>query len=192
MAEIRLSYERMMGYLPPYWRHYPQMRAILKALGLEIDDLDKQKDVILTDAFILEMGESRIEEWERWLGLPPNGTLMDRRLAILEYFAVINKMTKESIKALVSQLYEGARAEVVFEDSTIKIEVKPLPENDKKEYDFSILYNQLYMRKPCHISLDNIKRFYCSWGDIKRGFNTWQALKDNRPTWNDVKLFILD
>lgn len=191
MAEIKLSYERMRDMQPEYWYEYEEMQELLKALGLEIDDVNAEGELVLTDAFIMTMEEDRVEEWEKWLGLPPNGTLEERRLAILDYFMVIAKLTRDAIKTIVSASCDGARAEVVFKDSVLRVEVKPLPEHDTEEVDMAKVYKQLYTRKPCHISL-TLTRWYGSWGDIKQGFNTWQALKDDRPTWNAVKLFILN
>ena len=179
----------MMEYLPPFWHEYAEMQQILQNEGLELDDLDEDSECILNDAFILTMGESRIEEWEAWLKLPPNGTLQDRRMAILSYFAVISKMTRESIQTLVRSLYSEARSEVVFKNSTITITIKPLPDHDSDELDFQRLLDQLELRKPCHITLFT-KRWYCTWGDIKNGFNTWQALKDDRKNWQHVVEFI--
>ena len=189
MAVLVLSAKRMMEYLPPFWHEYAEMQQILQNEGLELDDLDDSSNCILNDAFILTMGESRIEEWEAWLKLPPNGTLDDRRMAILSYFAVIAKMTRESIEVLVASLYSNARAEVIFKNSTISITIKPLPNHDSDELDFQRLLDQLKLRKPCHITLFT-ERWYCTWGDIKNGFNTWQALKDDRTNWQHVIQFI--
>lgn len=189
MAVLVLSAKRMMEYLPPFWHEYAEMQQILQNEGLELDDLNEDSECILNDAFILTMGESRIEEWEAWLKLPPNGTLQDRRMTILSYFAVISKMTRESIQTLVRSLYSEARSEVVFKNSTITITIKPLPDHDSDELDFQRLLDQLKLRKPCHITLFT-KRWYCTWGDIKNGFNTWQALKDDRANWQHVIEFI--
>lgn len=189
MAVLVLSAKRMMEYLPPFWHEYAEMQQILQNEGLELDDLDDSSNCILNDAFILTMGESRIEEWEAWLKLPPNGTLDDRRMAILSYFAVIAKMTRESIEVLVASLYSNARAEVIFKNSTIGITIKPLPNHDSDELDFQRLLDQLKLRKPCHITLFT-ERWYCTWGDIKNGFNSWQALKDDRTNWQHVIEFI--
>lgn len=189
MAVLVLSAKRMMEYLPPFWHEYAEMQQILQNEGLELDDLDDSSNCILNDAFILTMGESRIEEWEAWLKLPPNGTLDDRRMAILSYFAVIAKMTRESIEVLVASLYSNARAEVIFKNSTISITIKPLPDHDSDELDFQRLLDQLKLRKPCHITLFT-ERWYCTWGDIKNGFNSWQALKDDRTNWQHVIEFI--
>lgn len=189
MAVLVLSAKRMMESLPLYWHEYEEMQELLKAMGVEINELTDDAEAIIDDAFIMTMGESRIEEWEKWLKLPPNGTLNDRRMAILSYFAVISKMTRESIQTLVKTLYSNARSEVVFKNSTISITIKPLPEHDADELDFQRLLDQLKLRKPCHITLFT-ERWYCTWGDIKNGFNSWQALKDDRTNWQHVIEFI--
>lgn len=191
MNTLVLSAKRMMEYLPPYWQEYAEMKAILRSTGSELDKLNDQSEFILTDAFIITMSERRIREWEKWLELPPTGTLEDRRLAILEYFAVISKLTKESIQVLVARLYKGARAIVRFNDSTIKITIKPLPEHDTEDIDFEILLKQLQKRKPCHIGL-YADRYVSTWGEIKKGFKTWGAVKGLCRNWQEVYEFILE
>lgn len=187
--ELVLNAEKMKNYLPLYWHEYDDMMTYLKALGADIDMLDKEKDFIITDAFIMQMSEPRIEEWEKWLDLPPNGTLYDRRLAILAYFAVISKMSRESIQTLVAALYNGARAIVKFKDSTIYITIKPLPENSTDKIDFELLLNQLQQRKPCHISLYT-ERYIGSWGEVKSGLNTWGNVKNKCGIWDNVYWYI--
>lgn len=191
MAELVLSAKRMMSYLPQYWHDYEEMQQILKNQGLELDELDDESEFVLTDAFIMTMSERRIAEWESWLGLPPTGTLEDRRLAILSYFAVIAKLTRESIQSLVSQLYQGARAIVRFKDSIIKITIKPLPEHDTEEINFDLLAAQLEKRKPCHIGF-NLDRYISTWNEINLGFATWGAVKGLRQNWQEVYDFILE
>ena len=186
---IELSYDRMMGYLPLYWHDYLEMKRLLKAYSLELDELDAEQQNILVDCFILEMRKERIEEWERKLKLPPNGTLQQRRLAILNYFAVVSKMTKQSIQATVAALYKGARAIVTFEDSTIKVLIKPLPENYRDPIDVELLYKQLYERKPCHLSLWS-ERYMCTWGDVNNWVDSWQELSERCDNWRDTTLFI--
>lgn len=186
-----LSAKRMMEYLPPYWHEYAEMQQILKNEGAEIDELDDESEFILTDAFLYTMTERRIEEWEEWLGLPPTGTLEDRRLAILNYFAVISKLTRESIQVLVSQLYQGARAIVRFKDSTIKITIKPLPEHDTEEIEFQILIDRLNPRKPTHIPLF-VDRYISTWGEVNQGFSSWGNMKNRRTDWQAVYDFILE
>lgn len=191
MAILVLSAKRMMGYLPNYWHEYEEMQQILKSQGAELDDLDEESNCLLNDAFILTMSETRIAEWESWLKLPPNGALQDRRLAILNYFSVISKMTRESIQTLVASLYNNARATVVFKDSTIRIKIKPVAEHDSDELDFQRLLDQLEKRKPCHIALLT-QRWMCSWRDVYHGFNSWRDVMNDRQTWRHLMLWIYD
>ena len=191
MTVLVLSAKRMMEYLPPFWHEYAEMKQILQNEGVEIDSLDEDSNFILTDAFLYTMTERRIEEWEAWLGLPPTGTLEERRLAILNYFAVISKMTKESIQVLVAQLYQGARAIVRFKDSIIKITMKPLPEHESDEIAFELLINQLALRKPTHLPLF-VDRYIGTWGEINQGFTSWGAVKARRTNWQAVYDFILE
>ena len=188
---LRLSAKRMMEYLPPYWWEYLELNQIFKVEGAEIDSLDEDSMAVLNDAFIMTMSERRIREWEQWLGLPPTGTLMDRRLAILNYFAVISKLTKEAIQTLVVQLYKGARAIVRLKDSTIKVTIKPLPEHDTEEIEFELLAKQLDRRKPCHLGYF-IDRYVSTWQEIGLGFKTWGAVKGLRKNWQEVYDFILE
>lgn len=189
MIELVLSAKQMQGFLPVYWREFTEMNELLKSQGIELDNLNTEKDFILVDAFILEMREERIKEWEKWLKLPPNGTLQDRRMAILNYFAVISKMTKQSIQVTVAALYNGARADVYFEDSTIKIIIIPLPDHYRDEIDFNLLIKQLYERKPCHISLFS-ERYMDTWGDVNKWVKSWSELSSRCNDWKDVTLFI--
>lgn len=183
------SGKRMMGYLPAYWHDYLEMQQILQSQGLEIDRCIDESGMILSEAFIMSASENRIAEWERWLDLPPNGTLDDRRLAVLAYFQVISKLTRESIKTLVSVLYDGARTSPFLEDSTLRIIIFPLPEKANDTLDLTRLTKQLEKRKPCHITLD-VQRGYCTWGDIKENFNGWDLAKAKFKSWEEMVMYI--
>lgn len=184
-------YQRMRGYQPPFWVEYPEMQVILQAQGSVVDEIKTGRGEMMLDAFIMTMSEDRCKEWEKWLNLPPNGTLQDRRLAVLDFFNHLNKLTRSSIQTLVSQFYDGARSEVSAAHYTLRVIVKPRPGNDMVDLDLSLLEGQLEIRKPCHLTLD-IQRWYCTWGDIKNNFSSWQNLKDRMPTWQHVKNFIPD
>ena len=182
--------KRMMGYLPPYWHESAEMQQILRTAGAEIDTLNKKIECIYLDAFIMTAGESRIAEWEKWLKLPPAGTLDERRRRVLSYFQVFVKLNEGVIKTLVAVLYRDARAKVTFADGEIKIIVIPWPEN-YLDTDTALLVEQLETKKPCHIGIA-ARRFQCTWGDINNSFATWAAAKTQRPTWRDIMLHIPD
>lgn len=180
--------KRMMGYLPPYWHENAEMQQIMQTDGAEVATLNQQAESIYTDAFIMQASESRIAEWEKWLKLPPTGTLDERRRKILSYFQVFVKLNEGVIKTLAAAIYRGARARVRFLDSEIKILVIPLPEN-YHDTDTSLLVMQLEPKKPCHIGV-SASRYQCTWGDINRSFTTWGHAKAERPTWRDIILHI--
>lgn len=184
-----LSCDRMLNYLPAYWQVIEEMKRILYAEGIELDGISETSERIMLDAFIMTASESRIAEWEKWLNLPPTGTLEERRWTVLQYFAVISKLTDQSIKTLVASLYNGARAVNRFEDSTIKIIVVPLPEHFMDEFDFSLLHKQLSTRKPCHIGV-TAERGFSDWGDVKENFNSWGNVKSKFKTWEEVLMYI--
>lgn len=188
---MRITTQELLQYLPAYWYEYYEMEAIMGAEAPELNALDTHSDTILLDAFLETMTEPRIREWEKWLNLPPTGTLDDRRMAIVRYFSVVSKLTKESIQTLVAQLYKGARAIICFSDSTIKITIKPLPEYDTETIDFQILLRQLSSRKPCHIGLFT-ERFISTWGDVAQGFDSWGEVNTLRKSWQEVYDFILE
>ena len=165
------------------------MKRILHAQSVELTDSHEEAFVILTDAFLTTMGESRIREWEIWLKLPPTGTLEERRSRIAQKFGVVSKLNEREIKTLVATLHNDARAKVQLLDSDIKITVIPLPEHQTDELDFTSLTSQLSVRKPCHLGLI-IERGYSTWGGVRDGrLRSWgevRALKD----WEEVLLYI--
>ena len=182
--------KRMMGYLPPYWHESAEMKQILKTEGVEIDTLNERIKSIYFDAFIMTASEARISEWEKWLKLPPAGTLDERRRKVLSYFQVFVKLNEGAIKTLVAVLYRDARAKVSFKDGEIKIIIIPMPEN-YLDTDTDLLVKQLETKKPCHIGV-SASRFQCTWGDINREFKTWAEAKSKRPTWRDIMLHVPD
>lgn len=181
--------KRMLGYLPNYWHEYPEMQEIMNAEGSEIDELTEESQVIYRDGFIMTSCLTRVEEWEKWLNLPPTGTLDERRRAILAYFQVFAKCNEEYIKALVVMLYDNARSTVTFKDSVIHIKVLPLPEN-WEQVDFPLIASQLERKKPCHITLF-VERVYSTWGDIKGNFTNWGQVR-LQLSWQYIVQFIAE
>lgn len=181
--------KELMEHLPPYWHDVEEMQHIFHSEGVEFELLTEDVRNILKDAYIMTASEKRVSDWERQLKLPPTGTLDDRRMVILQYIASNSKLSGTVIKSLVASLCNNARANVNFNDSTINVTVVPLPEHFLDELDFSLLENQLELRKPCHIGL-NIKRGYSKWGDVKDTIPTWGDVKNNLKHWEGVYLYI--
>lgn len=181
--------ERMMSYLPTYWHENEEMKQILRSQGIELDSITTKGARILIDAFIATASEERIREWEKWLKLPPTGTLEVRRMTVMRYFSVIAKLNEQAIKMLVASLYNNARAVCKFDDSEIKIVVVPLPEHQTDELDFSIILEQLEHRKPCHIGVA-VERAVSNWGDIRDGrLRSWADIRTMKD-WDEVIMYI--
>lgn len=189
--DLNVTAERMMSYLPMFWHENLEMQQILQSQGFEIDGVDDKGNFIFSESYIMTCSESRLEEWEKWLKIIPNGSVEDRRLTVLAYFSVIAKLSRTSIKSLVSVLYNGARADVLLRNSTIKVIISPLPEHFDDDLDLSKLLKQLESRKPCHLGV-SAERFYTTWGDIRLGFNDWSLLKTDLSNWEKVILYILE
>lgn len=184
---MKLSYDRMMGYLPAYWHEYLEMKRLLKAYSLELDELDAEHANILVDCFILEMRKERLEEWERWLKLPPEGTLQDRRLAVLGYFFNGVKMSRESIQTLVAQMYNGARAQVEFYNSTIWIKIGLLPEYADSLFNYWATINEKYetwgefLADQKHGWRVNDPFIY--WRMVKKDYDNWREFLRAQKIW---------
>lgn len=186
--KLVLRAKEMMGDLPPYWHENEEMQLILNAQSIPLDKLHQEALIILQDAYLSTMSESRISEWEKWLKLEPIGTVEERRTRILRYFGVIVKLNEESIKTLVARFCNNANARVKFKDGEIKIIVIPLPENFMDELDFSILEAEIAIRKPQHLGV-NIERYIATWGEIAEDFDTWGSLKTYQ-NWNEILMYI--
>ena len=187
--ELKGKAKEMMDYLPQYWQDIEEMKYILHSQGIEFESLTEEVKNILNDAYILTASEKRISQWEKRLKLPPTGTLDERRMAVLRYIAMNSKLSGTLIKSLVASAYNNARAKVDFKDSTINVIVVPLPEHFLDELDFSILEDQLELRKPCHIGL-HVERGYSKWGDVKDTIRTWGDVKNDFKNWEGVYLYI--
>lgn len=187
--ELSGKAKEMMSYLPQYWHDFEEMKQILHTEGIEFESLTEEIKNVLRDAFITSSSEKRISQWEKQLKLPPIGTLQERRMAILQYFAVNLKLSPKVIESLVASFYNDARAKVEFLDSTIYVTIIPLPEHSMDELDFSMLLTQLEMRKPCHIGV-NVERGYSSWQNIKDNFESWNDVKTRFKTWEEVLMYI--
>lgn len=184
--KINLSYDRMLSYLPLYWHDYLEMKRLLKAYSLELDELDAEQKNILVDCFILEMRKERIEEWEKWLKIPPKGTLQDRRLAILNYFASIVKMSRESIQTVVAWMYNGAHANVTFSNSTIWVEVGFTPEWVRDNFKWWSTVNENYASWGEFLANNEswqINDPFIYWSTINERYDTWAELLASRKNW---------
>lgn len=179
--------DRMLNYYPPVLKEILELKAIIKALGFEVDFLHADFDYTLNDAWLLTMGENRIAQWEKALGIVPSGTdtIDDRREVIIARFRGGGKLNTELINNIVAAFTNGT-AEAYIANSILYVKINPPAGN--KQYRFENVEKELQMRIPAHLGL-NVSRNYSTWGEVKDNFATWNAVAD-LGDWETLRIYI--
>jgi hypothetical protein len=179
--------ERMIGYYPPVLSAILEFQAIVEAEYPEYEDLSATGENVLKNAYLLTMGEERIEQWERILGITvrDNSTVQDRRDVVIARIRGQGKLNTAVINSIVNA-FTGGTAVSWVEDSVLYVEITPPPNN--KQYKFENVEQELRKKIPAHIGL-NVRRNYAEWNDIKNNFDTWNDVKAELGTWTEVMFF---
>ena len=179
---------RMNSYYPQVIQSILEFQAIINSEYPEISEANDTTERILEDAYLLTMGESRILEWEKVLGISPvNGSsLSDRRETIIARIRGQGKLNTEMINTIV-KTFTGGTAISWVENSTLYVEITPPPEN--KQFIFANVEQELRLKVPAHLGF-NVSRNYYEWGETKKNFETWGDVKSSFDTWTDVYIFI--
>lgn len=180
--------ERMIGYYPPILSAILEFQAIIGAEYPEYERISTEKDTVVNDAYLLTMGEERVLQWERILGISPlvNSTLQDRRDTIVARIRGQGKLNTELINSIVNA-FTGGTAKSWVEDSVLYVEINPPPGN--KQYKFSNVEQEIAKKVPAHLGY-KITRNYAEWSDIKDNFGTWEDVKTDLGIWTEVLFFI--
>lgn len=179
---------RMTEYYPKVISAITEFKAIIDAECPEIETLNIENQSTLNDAYLLTMGEERVEEWERILGIVPivGSSVEDRRDTIVARIRGQGKLNTELINSIVNA-FTGGKANSWIANSTLYVEITPPPGN--KAYQFSNVEQELQKKVPAHLGFQ-VSRNYYEWGDINTNFATWNAVKTEFATWNDVYLYV--
>lgn len=180
--------QRMINYWPQVVSCIKEFRAIIEAEYPEFDLLADTKDEVINDAYLLTMGEERIESWEKILGIIPivGSSVDDRRDTIIARIRGQGKLNTALINAIVNA-FTGGTAKSYVKNSTLYVIITP-PRNNK-QYQFANVRQEIAKKTPAHLGL-NVSRNYFTWGDINDNFDTWEQVNTDLPTWEDVYLFI--
>lgn len=180
--------ERMNSYYPKVIQSILEFQAVIDSESPEISESNDTTEQILNDAYLLTMGENRILEWEKVLGISPidGSSLNDRRETIIARIRGQGKLNTELINTIV-KTFTGGKANSWIEDSVLYVEITPPP--NSKQFLFENVEQELKLKVPAHLGL-NISRNYYEWGDTKKNFATWGDVKNNFDTWNDVYIFV--
>jgi hypothetical protein len=181
---------KMINYYPIAINSLLEFKALIHALGFEIDYLKCQFRFSYDDFFLQTMGENRVKEWENILQIvPPDGMSLDeRRRIIIARLQSRFKLNTESINRIVNTL-TGGRAYSRVINSNLYVII--YTQSGDKNTTFPAVEAELLRRIPAHIGL-GIDRYYGTWGQIKSDFTSWQDVYATFPTWDDVKFYISD
>ena len=178
----------MNGYYPQVLQSVLEFQAIINSEYPEFEDLKAEQKTVIDNAYLTTMGEERIEQWEKILGIQPisGSTLEDRRDTIIARIRGQGKLNTELINIIVGT-FTGGTANSWVADGTLYIEITPPPSN--KSYRFENIEQELQHKIPAHLRLD-VSRNYYEWGEVKNRCATWQDVLDEFGTWNEVLIFV--
>lgn len=182
-----ISGNRMLDYYPYVIKIIKEFQAMTSVEGFEIDFLITDVDMLVNEAYLLTMGESRIAQWEKRLGLSYtyDETIEDRREKIIALIRGSGKLNTESINAIVASFTNGVATSYI-EDSTLYVKIKPPVDN--KQYKFANVEDALKRRVPAHLGL-NVIRDYATWGEIATNFTSWETVSQVE-NWETINLYI--
>lgn len=183
-----IYYKRMNEYYPEVVRAILEFQGIIIGEYPEFNLINDSENDVLKDAWLLTMEESRIEQWEKILGIKPvaDSSVEDRRDTVIARIRGQGKLNTALINSIVNA-FTGGTAKSWVENSALYVIITPPPNN--KLYQFDNVKQELAKKVPAHLGL-HVSRNYYTWGDIKNNFATWSAMKTELPTWEDVYLFI--
>lgn len=177
----------MNSYYPSVIQSILEFQAIIDSEYPEFEGLSVSRENVLNDAYLVTMGEKRVEQWENMLGIQPieGSTVDDRRDTVIARIRGQGKLNSELINTIV-KTFTGGTANSWIEDSILYVEITPPPEN--KSFLFLNVEQELKQKIPAHLGIQ-VSRNYYDWEYVKNNYSTWQSVKDNTETWNDIFLF---
>ena len=181
------SGKRMLEYYPYVLKVLREIQAIVLAEGFEIDFIKGDMGILLQNAYLTTMDESRISEWENSLGVIPNSddTIEDRRDRIIGTVRGNGKLNTAMISNIVNA-FTGGKADSRLENGVLYVRIAPPAGN--REYKFANVENAIKKKCPAHLSL-SVTRWYATWGDIKNNFASWSSVAE-MDDWESLNLYI--
>lgn len=189
MAEISIYKDRMTEYIPPVLQRIKEFQGIIEGEYPEFEQLDKDREWVLDQAYLTTMGEDRVAEWETILGIIPieGSSVGDRRDTIIARIRGQGKLNTSLINSIVNT-FTGGTANSWVENGILYIEITPPPNN--KQYRFANVEQEINKKIPAHLGVQ-ISRNYYEWGEVKSSHATWQDVLGSFDTWNDVFINIV-
>ena len=186
----------LVEYLPEYLQDIKEFKLIMEAESQKFNELYFIKDKTLDMHFVDYMDIEAITRYETFLGIVGEGTLEQRRSYIRALYSKGDKLSENSIKAVVKSI-TGGKALVKFfggdealnpnpGQGTLKVEVlSPDPEVD---YKFDDIIRAIAPYMPAHLKLNLIK-YFSTWGDISEAYSDWNSIKQ-ASNWKEIYNYI--
>lgn len=176
--------ERMNSYYPQIIQNILEFQAIIDGEHPEIESLSDGTIRVINDAYLTDMSEDRIKQWESVLNIQPieGSSISDRRDTILARIRGQGKLNTERINAIVNA-FTGGTAKSWIEDSVLYVEITPPPDN--KQFRFENVEQEIAKNVPSHLGF-NIRRNYQLWSGVEYENATWSEVRTNYGTWRDV------
>lgn len=193
--DLTINYnEQMLNYYPEVIKAIREFQVMMETESIEVEEMHQKLTQLLSDAYVSTASETRISQWEQFLGITPleqgddslDTWLADRRETVLARLYSSPKLNSQSIADIV-KIFTGGNANSWFKDGTIYVEITPPPEN--KSYKFANVEQELKHKVPAHLGFQ-VSRNYYTWEEVNSKFKTWQEVKDEFDTWNDVYVFV--
>lgn len=186
----------LIEYLPEYLQDIKEFKLIMEAESQKFNELYFTKDRTLDMQFVDYMDIEAITRYENFLGIVGEGTLEQRRSYIRALYSKGDKLSENSIKAVVKSI-TGGKALVKFfggdealnpnpGQGSLKVEVlSPDPEVD---YKFDDIIRAIAPYMPAHLKLNLIK-YFSTWGDISEAYSDWNSIKQ-ASNWKEIYNYI--
>lgn len=190
--DYKIDYnEQMLNYYPEVIKSIREFQALISTQSLEVEEMHEELTKILGNAYISTSNETRIAEWEAFLGIVPleqgeddmDTWLADRRETILARIFQTPKLNSKAISDIV-KIFTGGTAKSYFKDCVIHILITP--PNNNKQYKFENVERELSNKIPAHLEF-TVSRNYYTWLQINDG-STWADVKSKYGVWEDVLL----
>lgn len=192
---LKLDYnEHMLNYYPEIIKSIKEFQLLIKTQSLQVEEMHEELTKILSNAYIDTADESKIAQWEQFLGITPlpQGSddletyLSDRRETILARLYKVEKLNTKSIADIV-KIFTGGETTSYFKDGTIHVCI--LPPKDNKQFKFANVERELSKKVPAHLMFQ-VTRNYYSWLQTKNTYTTWSDVNNSFPNWGEVLLNI--
>lgn len=189
--DLTIDYnERMLNRYPEVIKSIREFQALIVAQSLEVEAMHEELTRMLSNAYIATADETKIAQWEEYLGITPlpqgvddlDTWISDRKETILARLYNAEKINEKSIADIV-KIFTGGTTTSYFKDGVIHIII--LPPKDNKLFKFENVERELSNKIPAHLAF-RVSRNYYDWLQIQSSYTTWGDLNDSFTSWEEV------